>query len=75
MRLGGAGGRLIELGERERGEQVVAARALLLRDGYGRPVCVFSEGGTAGIALEEDVATQTMQERKIAMRFAFIGEG
>ena len=39
--IGGAAGRLVELGERQGGAQLVAARALLLRDGEGGAESVF----------------------------------
>jgi len=54
-------GRLVELGERKRREQLVAARALLLRDGDGGPVGVLGRRGIGGVALEQDFAADAMQ--------------
>ena len=54
--FGGAAGRLVELGERERREQLEASRALVLRDGDGGPIGVFAGDWRGGIALQQDVA-------------------
>ena len=67
--VGGAVGRLIELGERKRGAQFEAARALLLRDGDGGQEGFFRRRGVGGVALEQDLAARPMQfrfERAIA---------
>ena len=84
MRLGGASGRLIELGERKRGAQFEAARALLLRDGDGGQEGLFRGRGVGGVAHEQDFAARPMQfrfERAIAQavrrrqRFVEDGDG
>ena len=54
--FGGAAGRLIELGERERRAQFEAARALPLRDGDGRLESFFRGRGVRGIALQQHFA-------------------
>ncbi len=61
--FGGAGGRLIELGERKRRAQFETARALLLRDGDGGQEGFFRRRGVGGIALEQDFAACPMQFR------------
>ena len=69
MGVGGAGGRLIELGQRKRGAQFEAARALLLRDGDGGQEGFFRRSGVGRIALEQGFASRPMQfrfERAIA---------
>ena len=69
MGVGGAAGRLIELGERQRRAQFEAARALLLRDGDGGQEGFFRRRGVGGVALEQDFAARPMQfrfERAIA---------
>ena len=69
MGLGGAAGRLIELGERQRRAQFEAARALLLRDRDGGQESLFRRRGVGGVALEQDFAARPMQfrfERAIA---------
>lgn len=63
MSFGGASCRLIELGEREGGKQLVAARALLLRDGKGGLEGFLRWGGVGGIAAEQDLAAQAMEVR------------
>ena len=68
--FGGAAGRLIELGERQRRAQAPTARALLLRDGDGGLEGFFRGGGIGGIALEQDFAAQAMGEGEIATIFA-----
>ena len=73
--VGSAAGRLIELGEGKRREQPIASRPLLFCDGDGGPVGVFGARGIVGIKLEQDIAPDTMQEGKVAMRFALMGEG
>ena len=60
-RVGGAAGRLIELGEGERGAEFEAARTLLLCDGKGGLECFLREGGIGGVALEQDFAARAMQ--------------
>ena len=67
--VGGAAGRLVELGERKRGAQFEAARALLLRDRDGGQEGFFRRRGVGGVALEQDFAARPMQfrfERAIA---------
>ena len=67
--VGGAAGRLVELGERQRRAQFEAARALLLRDGDGGQEGFFRGRGVGGVALEQDFAARPMQfrfERAIA---------
>ena len=67
--FGGAAGRLIEVGERERRAQFETAGALLLRDGDGGQEGVFRGRRIGGVALEEDFAARPMQfrfERAIA---------
>ena len=69
MGVGGAAGRLVELGERQRRAQFEAARALLLRDGDGGQEGFFRGRGVGGVALEQDFAARPMQfrfERAIA---------
>ena len=61
MGVGGAAGRLIELGERQRRAQFEAARALLLRDGDGGQEGFLGGRGVGGIALQQDVAADAMQ--------------
>ena len=82
--VGGAAGRLVELGERERRAQFEAARALLLRDGDGGPERFFRGRGVGRIALQQHFAARAMQfrfERAMAgplgrrQRFVEDGEG
>ena len=61
--VGGAAGRLAKLGEGKGREQLVAARTLMLGDGDGRPVGVFGWRRVGGIAPEQDVAANAMQQR------------
>ena len=84
MRLGGAGGRLIHLGERKRGAQFEAARALLLRDGDGGQERFLCRRGVGRITLEQHLAARPMQfgvERAMAdpfrrgQRFVEVREG
>ena len=58
----GAGGGLVEFRQLQRRQQAEAARALLLRDGDGGEVGVFCRGGVRGVAPEQDVATDAVQE-------------
>ena len=55
-------GRLIELGERQCRDYLVASRALLAGDRDGGLVSLFGERGIDGIAFEQDVAPNAMQE-------------
>ena len=67
--VGGAAGRLVELGERKRRAQFEAARALLFRDGDGGQEGFFGGRGVGGVALKQDFAARPMQfrfERAIA---------
>jgi hypothetical protein len=59
--VGGAGGRLIELGERKRRAQFEAARPLTLSDGDGGPQGFFGGRHARGIALEQHIAADAMQ--------------
>ena len=52
--LGVAAGRLIELGEGERGAEFEAARALLLRDGDGGLERFLGRSGVCRVAFQED---------------------
>jgi hypothetical protein len=63
MGLNGAGGRLIELGERERGAKLEAARALLTRDSDRSPEAFLSRGKVSRVALEQHFAADSMQFR------------
>ena len=63
MGVGGAGGRLVELGERERRAQFEAARALLLRDGDGGQEGFLRRRRVGGVALQQDFAADAMQFR------------
>ena len=54
-------GRLIELGERERREQLEGSRALLFRDREGGFESVFGLRRVGGITLQQDIAAQSMQ--------------
>ena len=74
MGVGGAGGRLVELGQRQRRAQFEAARALLLRDRDGGQEGFFRRRGVGGIALEQDFAARPMQFRfECAMAQAVAG--
>ena len=59
--FGGAGGRLVEFGERQCGAQFEAARPLLLRDGDGGQESLFRRRGIGGVALQQDIAARAMQ--------------
>ena len=59
--VGGTGGRLVELGQRERRAQFETARCLLLRDGDGGLEGFLRRGEAGGIALEQDFAADAMQ--------------
>ena len=58
--FGGAVGRLIELGKRQRRAQSEAARALLLRDRDGGQEGFLRGRGVRGVALEQDFAARPM---------------
>ena len=80
--FGGAGNRLVEFGQRQRGAQFEAARALLLRDGNGGQESLFRGRGVGGVALQQDFASRAMQfrfERAIAQavgrRQRFVEDG
>ena len=60
MGIGVAGGRAIELGERERRAQFEAAGLLLSRDSDGGEERVFGGGRIRRIFLEEDVAARAV---------------
>ena len=59
--FGGAVGRLVELGERERGAQAEAVRPLFTRNGNGGQERLFSRRGVGGIALEQHFTADAMQ--------------
>ena len=61
MGLNGAGGRLVEPGERKRRAQFEAARALLLGDGDGGQGSFFCRRGIPGVAFEQDFATNAVE--------------
>ena len=61
MGFNGPAGRLIGLGEREGREQLVAPRALLLRDCDGGLEGFFGGCGIGGLSLQKNVAAQTME--------------
>ena len=63
MSVGGAGARLIELREPQRGAQAEAARAPLSPDGNGGEICILGGRGILGIRFQEDVAANAMEER------------
>ena len=62
MGINRAAGRLVELGEREGGEQSVSARALMLRDLDSGLVSRCSGLWIVGIEFEQDVAAEAMKE-------------
>jgi hypothetical protein len=57
----GAGGRLIELGERKRRAQFEAARALLFRDTERRQEGFCCRRGIGGVLLEQGFASHAVQ--------------
>ena len=59
--FGETAGRLIELGERKRREQLEAPGALLFRDSEGGFESVFGLRRVGGITLQKDIAAQSMQ--------------
>ena len=61
MGFDGAAGRLVELGERERGAQTEAARALSPRDDDGGLEGFFRRRGAGGVALQQDIAARPVQ--------------
>jgi hypothetical protein len=72
--FGGSGGRLVELGERERGAQTPTAGALLFRDGDGALERFLRGGGAGGVAPEQDFAAETMHEDEIGALPDLLGE-
>ena len=62
MGFDGAGGGLVELGERQNCPQTPTSRALLLRDLERGLEGFLGGGGIRGIALEQDLAAEAMQE-------------
>ncbi len=60
VRLGGAAGRLIELGELQRRLQPEAARGLSLRDGDGGLEGFLRWHRVSGITLEQDFASRAL---------------
>ncbi len=77
-----AAGGSVELGERERREQLIAARALSLRKGDGGLEGVFGRGGVRRIALRQDIAARPMKlaferavARALARRQSFVENG
>ena len=73
--VSGAGGRLVKLGERQRGAQTPTACALLFCDGDGVPEGFLRTDEVAGVAFEQDFAAQEMREWEIAMFFSAPREG
>jgi hypothetical protein len=82
--FGEASGRLVELGERQRGAQFEAARGLLLCDRDGGEEGLFRGRGIGGVACEQHFAAHPMQlrfERAVAcaagrrQRFVEDGDG
>src|SRR5271165_3108037 len=65
----------MELGERPRGAQTPAARALLSGDGEGGPEGFLGRSGVGGIEHEQDFAAKEMREREIALTFNLAREG
>jgi len=61
--VSGAGGRLVELGERKRRAQFEAARALPLRDGDSRLESFFGGRGIGGVALQQGFAAGPVELR------------
>ena len=61
MRLGGAFGRLVELGEGKGRTQFETARALLFRNGDGSQESFFRGRGIGGVALQQHFASRPMQ--------------
>ena len=59
--VGGAVGRLVELGERERRAQFEAARSLLPRDSDGGQEGFFRRRGVGRVALQQRFASRPMQ--------------
>jgi hypothetical protein len=57
-----AAGQLVEFGEREGRVQLVAARALLLRNGDGGLEGLFGGRAVGGITFEQEVAAKAMEE-------------
>jgi hypothetical protein len=74
VRLGRSADRLVELGERKGREQLIAARALLFRDGDGREEGLFSGRRVRGIALEQDIAADAEEQGVGPMLSRLIGE-
>jgi hypothetical protein len=69
VRLGGAAGRLVELGKRESGAQAEAARALLARDGKRGSEGFLSRISVGRITFQKSFTTSATQlrfERAIA---------
>jgi DNA-binding helix-hairpin-helix protein with protein kinase domain len=62
VRLGRTAGRLVQLGQRERGKQFITARTLLLSDRDCGLVGLLRVSGIVGIAFQQDVAARPMQE-------------
>ena len=58
--VGGAAGRLVKLGERQRREQCVPSGALSLRDGDGGLEGVFGWRRLGGIELEQEFAARSV---------------
>ena len=75
MGFGGAGGRLIELGQRQRRAQVEAARALPPRDGEGGPKASSAGAGSwdrasAGVRREPGAVRRRMRDGPIRSEVA-----
>ena len=74
VRVGGAGGRLVELRQPERRLQAEAKRALRSRDGDGGAIGVFGAGRICRLGLQEDVAANAMQEGVRPMLVCLLGQ-
>ena len=75
MGIHGPAGRLIELGERERGAQAEATTALLLRDRDCGPEGFLCRRGIGRIALEQDSAFAAKEEGVCPTFSCLLGEG
>jgi hypothetical protein len=61
LRIPATAVRSVELSERKGGEQLVAARALFVRDGDGGLERLLGGRRVCGVALEQDIAPQAME--------------
>ena len=74
MRLGGAFGRMIKLGERKGRKQLVTACALLIRDGDRGLEGLLGQRGIGDMLLKQDAAPNTIQEGEVEAIFGLICE-